>query len=206
MLIMSKIIWCHKAIEVLVENKFASEAISIATTEYELRLDLFFIMKDRRVNRSREWWEYTKKERQPWRVSEKISKVWDGDSETRSKEREIHRWLCAVKHGNPVARSLSFPMTGTQRHLAIGVRDPCFEGLLGAVVVNSSTLFMLDSYETTHSILALLRAAPIAPPANMAKIRIAASSLRCEAALMLQNGNRICSNKSGTDEMQIRLQ
>jgi hypothetical protein len=103
---------CEEAIRLLVDNGLASEAASVAITQFELRLDLMYLELDQ--NRSTTWADHEDPKREPWGAIQKINSLYP-EGEQRDAQFSVYRRLCQAKHSNPVGLDLAIPIRGKGR-------------------------------------------------------------------------------------------
>jgi hypothetical protein len=107
-MIVSRLIRHHDAIELLTRNGFTSEASIIGLTQFELCLDVLYIGDN--VGRARKWMAHRSSRSSPWKVKEKIDDIWASDPDTKETKSRYFEILSSVKHGNPTAGTLAFPL------------------------------------------------------------------------------------------------
>jgi len=108
LILITRIIRSQEAIEFLLEKDYSAEAAVIALTQFELRLDILYI--DTNVRRATQWIKHKSKVYHPWKVNDKIDKVYGLDPKRRDAQHESFQMLSAVKHGNPLSGEFGFPV------------------------------------------------------------------------------------------------
>ena len=106
MMIMSRIIRTHDAIDLLLKNGHPSEATVLALTQFELRLDLAYTASD--VKHAAGWLDHEDRKWSLMSVKDKIETLFSEDAE-RAKLYYIFQFLSGIKHANPVYSELGFP-------------------------------------------------------------------------------------------------
>ena len=106
MMIMSRIIRSHDAIDLLLKNGHPSEAAVLALTQFELRLDLAYTASD--VKHAAAWLDHENTKLSLMNVKKKINTLFSDEVE-RAKLYYIFQCLSGIKHANPVYSELGFP-------------------------------------------------------------------------------------------------
>ncbi len=106
MMIMSRIIRTHDAIDLLLKNGHPSEATVLVLTQFELRLDLAYTASD--VKHAAAWLDHEDTKWSLMNVKDKINTLFRDDVE-RAKLYYIFQYLSGIKHANPVYSELGFP-------------------------------------------------------------------------------------------------
>lgn len=106
LILISRILRTQEAIELLLKEGYLAEGAIIALTQFELRLDIFYI--DVNIRRATQWVEHESEKHHPWKVKDKIEEIYDINPKKKDAQQRIFQMLSAVKHGNPVAGGFGF--------------------------------------------------------------------------------------------------
>lgn len=117
LLILSRAIRHHDAIELLLRSGFTAEASIIGLTQFELCLDILYIGDN--ISRATRWMNHTSTRSSPWRVKDKIDSIWATNPEVREINHRCFELLSSVKHGNPTAGVFAFPARRTGDRLTV---------------------------------------------------------------------------------------
>jgi hypothetical protein len=114
MIIFSRIVRTHDAIQLLVNEEFYTEAAVLILTQFELRLDIAYTASE--IKRATKWLSHEDKKWQVISISNKIKTLFTDEGE-RTKLNEIAGHLHGIKHGNPIYSELGFPVRRDGRKL-----------------------------------------------------------------------------------------
>lgn len=120
-IILARIMRSQDAIDLLLKDGFLPEAATITLVQFELRLDILYI--DNHVGRATQWFEHKSKRRQPWNVTDKINEIYNSNTKRKDGQHEAFRLLSAIKHGNPLAGELGFPMRWKKNGVTVTTGD-----------------------------------------------------------------------------------
>lgn len=145
--IVSRMLRTHKAIKVLLESKYPSEAAVLLLTQFELFWDLAYTSRDSK--NATAWMDHEDKKWQVLSVSKKIDCIHEkyGDPET---PKFIFRSLSGIKHGNPVYSELGFSSrrTGNKITITTSIHMDEFEKNFSEGI-HKYTMFLLSSASQT---------------------------------------------------------
>ena len=110
--IIPRILEGARSVMLLCQKNFARDAGILLINIHELRLDLEYIGISN--ERADVWLNHTKDNRKPWKVSDQIKEL----SEDKKEEDAMfsaYRYYSMAKHGNPVGKNLSFPISKLEK-------------------------------------------------------------------------------------------
>lgn len=144
MFLASNLIRQQEAVRVLVDHNLPVEAAVVALSQFEARLDLLYLFDD--VTRATAWMNHTDEKNAPWRVAEKIKKVFGYGTPEADREHRLFRELSKIKHSNPVAGSLLFGVRGDGDHFTVTTTSPedALSALQGGVALALSTRMLCE--------------------------------------------------------------
>lgn len=150
---LAKVLRCHKSIGILVGRGLSSEAASIATTQFEVRLDALFLRSD--SQRMADWLSHRNPYREPWRAVEKIGSLFGVDTPKADWNREVFKILSQCKHGNPLAAEFVFPhsIDGGKLSMDLGSRSGVYPEFMAVFVTAASSYHVADVCLALHESL-----------------------------------------------------
>jgi hypothetical protein len=121
LLIVARILRTYDAIQLLLNNRYVSEAAVLSLTQFELRLDLAYTAHN--VEHASEWLDH---EKLTVSIAQRMEKKIDSlftDKDDRARLGDIFKYLSGIKHGNPMYSSLGFPARGNGAELKISTGE-----------------------------------------------------------------------------------
>ena len=143
-IILSRMLRQHDAIEVLLSKRFVPEAAILVLTQFELCLDVLYI--DNNVHRATEWMDHESMRHAPWKVKEKIEEVYSSDPAMRDAKQKYFEILSAVKHGNPLTGGFGFSIRGDDNKISVtdGEIDDQFSQTHAVVVAGADACQLIE--------------------------------------------------------------
>jgi hypothetical protein len=121
LLIIARIFRTYDAIQILLNNSYASEAAVLTLTQFELRLDLAYTATD--IAHATKWLDH---EDISWSVAQNMEKKINGlftDLDDRTRLSDIFKYLSGIKHGNPTYSALGFPARENRYELQVSTGE-----------------------------------------------------------------------------------
>jgi len=143
-IILSRMLRQHDAIEVLLPQGFVPEAAILVLTQFELCLDVLYL--DNNVHRATEWMDHESMRHAPWKVKDKIEEVYSSDPPIRDAKQKYFEVLSAIKHGNPLAGGFGFGIRrdGNQFSVTDGEIDDHFSQTHAVVIAGADAYQLIE--------------------------------------------------------------
>jgi hypothetical protein len=122
LIIFSRIVRTHDAINALIRDEFYTEAAVLLLTQFELRLDIAYTASE--IEHATRWLSHEERKWQVMSIPAKIKALFPGVSDEYYKRlKEIVECLHGIKHGNPIYSELGFPVRHEGRQVIISTGE-----------------------------------------------------------------------------------